>query len=79
MPEFELCGVVRLSLALICNIALDGLPVATFRDGRDVVAITPEFPTPQVFAQFWESPEQFSRRDGFEHADDLGAAVFWVV
>jgi hypothetical protein len=49
-----------------------------FRDCGDKVPITPEFTSPEIFAQFGKLFEESFSGDGFKRTDDITAAVLGV-
>lgn len=78
MSEEPQLHVVR-SASLLFDVAFDHAPVAFFADGRDIVAICPEFAAPQLFLEvgmvFFK---EVACGDAFVEAYQLSWCVFGV-
>jgi len=62
--------------ALVFDVAFYDGPVAAGANSRDIVAIAPEFTTPELFLQIGKLKEKLSGCDAFDEMDDLADAVF---
>ncbi len=62
--------------ALLFDVLLDGFSVATTADGSHVVAIRPEFSSPELGFDFGNLQAGFGG-EGFDPSDDFSGRIFW--
>ena len=66
---------VFLFYSLVFDIRCHSTFTSVFSDGRDIVAIGPEFSTPELFLHFRDSGKDLSRDDTFHGSSDLGRSI----
>ena len=65
-------------VTLVGNILFNHAPVAPLAHGGDIVAITPQFTTPEFAFEFGMMFEKLSRGDAFVETNELADAVLGV-